>query len=506
MRRSDVSPHPSSGAESSSPDEQTPSSAPSDGGDHVEYEHGQDPRRWKALTVCLVAGFMSLLDVSIVNVALPSIATGINAGQSALEWIVSGYALAFGLLLVPAGRLGDARGRRLVFVCGVGLFTLASLLCGLAPSAGILVAARLLQGIAGGLFQPQIAALIQGEFAGQERRKAFGLFGATVGISTAIGPLLGGLLISIFGQEEGWRGIFWVNVPIGIVAVPLALRLLPRDKSGRRQSLDPVGVLLLAAGVLLLLLPLVEGRSLGWPWWAWVVMACSLPVLAIFFAWERHHRAVGKAPLVDTTLFRVRSYTTGMSLATTYFAGFTGLFFILTLYYQQGHGYSALVAGASTIPFALSSALGSAVSSRITARIGPRVVVIGLVLVVIGLAATWFVVHLADGPGMGWKLIAPLIVAGTGSGLVIAPNQELTLSEVPRQGAGSAAGVLQTGQRVGSAIGLALIATVFFSAATAGQSRPDWATGFQVAVVICVVLCAAALGLSFLDRGRASDA
>src|SRR3954449_1884825 len=214
-----------------------------------------DPRRWKALAVCLVGGFMVLLDVSIVNVALPSIRDALHASQSELQWVVSGYALTFGLLLVPAGRVGDVRGRRTMFVVALGLFTLASLACGLAPGSLFLVVARLVQGLAGGMLTPQISALIQQMFSGRERGTAFGLFGTVVGISTAVGPLLGGALIAAFGTESGWRWVFLVNLPIGLAAMPLAWKLLPKPDRGQkhRHDYDPLGVLLLGAGIVVLL-------------------------------------------------------------------------------------------------------------------------------------------------------------------------------------------------------------------------------------------------------------
>src|SRR4051794_32590943 len=233
--------------------------------DHVrgDAQDQPDPRRWRALAVCLVGGFMVLLDVSIVNVALPSIREGLQASESELQWVVSGYALTFGLLLVPAGRIGDVRGRRTMFVVALGLFTLASLACGLAPGSLFLVIARLVQGLAGGLLTPQISALIQQMFRGRERGTAFGLFGTVVGISTAVGPLLGGALIAAFGTDHGWRWVFFINLPIGVAAMPLAWRLLPRPDLARRRrhDYDPVGVGLLGGGIVVLLLPLVQERQ-----------------------------------------------------------------------------------------------------------------------------------------------------------------------------------------------------------------------------------------------------
>jgi EmrB/QacA subfamily drug resistance transporter len=456
-----------------------------------------DPRRWRALSVCLVAGFMALLDVSIVNVALPSIRHGLHASETDLQWILSGYALSFGLLLVPAGRLGDVRGRRSVFVVGLALFTLASAACGLAPGPGWLSAARLVQGFAGGLVIPQSAGFIQELFAGAERGKAFGLLGATIGISTAVGPLLGGLLIALGGATDGWRLVFFVNVPVGILAIALAFRFLPAGTKARRdESLDPVGVLLLGAGVLLILLPLVEERQWGGAT-KWLLIPAGIAVLGGFALWERAFARRGKDPMVDLTLFRRRSYTYGTLLGLLYFAGFTAIFFVITLFLQLGLGYSALIAGLTITPFALGSAVSSALGGRVVTRFGRPLIAGGLILVVAGLAATDVVTGLDDDGSVGWALVLPLLAAGIGSGLVIAPNSTLTLAEVPLRFAGSAAGVLQTGQRIGSAIGIALVGSVFFH--RLAVSRGDWSSALRVALWLCVAIVVLALVLAILD-------
>src|SRR5690242_16508032 len=288
-------------------------------------------QRWPALAVCLAAGFMTLLDVSIVNVAVPSIRTGLHASQSGLQWVLSGYALMCGLLLVPAGRLGDVRSRRTVFLTGLALFTAMSALAGAAQNESWLVAARLVQGVAGGILVPQVSGFIQQMFRGPERGRAFGLLGATIGVSTALGPLLGGLLIEAFGTQDGWRWVFYVNLPIGLVALPLAYRLLPaspaRDQRGSaRSDLDPVGVLLLGAGTVVLLLPFVQEQQ--WPGPAkWLLLPLALALLAAFVLWERRY-ARCHDPLVDLALFRQRSYGLGTLLSLLYFAGFTSIFFV----------------------------------------------------------------------------------------------------------------------------------------------------------------------------------
>jgi EmrB/QacA subfamily drug resistance transporter len=455
-----------------------------------------DARRWKALAVCLVAGFMTLLDVSIVNVALPSIRAGLDATESDLQWVLSGYALTFGLVLVPAGRLGDARGRRTVFIVGLVLFTLASAAAGIAPTAEVLVAARLVQGAAGGLLNPQVSGLIQQMFRPEERGRPFGLLGASIGVSTAVGPLLGGLLIHLGGAAEGWRWVFYVNVPVGIVAVVLAYRLIPaRAAEPRRsESLDPVGVVLLGAGVLLLLLPLVQERQ--WPGpGKWLLLIPAAVLLAAFVGWERRYGRT-RQPLVDLALFGRRSYALGALIALLYFAGFTAIFFVITVYLQNGLGYSALLAGLAVTPFALGSAVASAVGGRIVNRRGRPLVAGGLALVVGGLAATVVALLLVPGRGGGWAIALPLLVAGVGSGLVISPNVTLTLAEVPVSRAGSAGGVLQTGQRIGSAVGIAVVGAVFFAGVA---TRGGWQEAVRHALLVAVALVAAALGAAMVD-------
>lgn len=456
-----------------------------------------DPNRWRALAVCLLGGSMVLLDVSIVNVALPSIRTGLDAAQSELQWVVSGYALTFGLLLVPAGRIGDMRGRRTMFVIALALFTLASAACGAAPNAIFLVVARLVQGLAGGMLTPQISALIQELFRGKERAKAFGLFGSMVGIATAIGPLLGGVLIEIFGDEHGWRAVFFVNVPIGLVVIPLAWRLLP--KPGERQrahhDLDPVGVALLGIGAVALLLPFVQEQN--WKSDAkWLLLPVAAIFLAAFVGWDARYKKRGKEPVVDLALFKLRTYSFGSALIALYFAGFTPLFFVFSLYLQTGQRYSALLAGLAVTPFAIGSGVMAIVGSKFVDRFGRTVVVIGLVCVLAGFATTFVAARAVPSGNTGWATALPLLLAGLGNGLVISPNQTLTLSQVPVRNAGTAGGLLQTGQRIGSAIGIAAVGSAFF--AHLASSR-DYAASFEIGLLVAAIFVLAALVLGLLD-------
>ncbi|BCJ70052.1 MFS transporter [Polymorphospora rubra] len=471
---------------------------PSDADPDHPPDRAADRRRWRALSVGLVAAFMTLLDVSIVNVAIPSMRAALQASPSDLQWVLSGYALTFGLVLVPAGRFGDARGRRGAFVVGLIGFTAASAAAGLAQSATWLIVARLIQGVAAGVVNPQVTGLIQELFRGPERGRPFGVLGATIGVSTAIGPLLGGGLIAVAGPHEGWRWVFYVNVPVGIVAAILGWRLIPTRHGAVPgwRTLDPVGVVLLGVGVVVLLLPLVQEQQWRGPV-KWLLLPVAAAVLFAFVRWERHHRRAGGAPVFELSLFRLRSYSLGAVIALLYFAGFTAIFFVFTLYLQTGLGYSALLAGLAVTPFALGSAVGAVVGGRLVNRYGRPLVAAGLLLVALGLAGTIVALHFVPGHDAALATTAPLLLAGFGSGLVITPNQTLTLSEVPVGNAGSAAGMLQTGQRIGSAIGIAGVGSVFFARLAA--TGFEWSIAFRDALAVALVFMLVALAAALTD-------
>ncbi|MGW4487948.1 MFS transporter [Amycolatopsis sp. NPDC004368] len=456
-----------------------------------------DPRRWRALWVCLIAGFMTLLDVSIVNVALPSMEHGIGATPADVSWVVSGYALTFGLALVPAGRLGDDYGRRRMFLLGLALFVATSALCGAAPNATWLVVARLAQGIAGGLLNPQVIGMMQQLFSGRERGKAFGAFGAVVGLSTAIGPVLGGLLIQGFGVDEGWRYVFYVNLPIGILAILFGLRLLPKDvRDGPKRAPDLLGTILLGVAVVAVMLPLVEEEEQAAQprWW---LMGVAAGLLVLFVLWQRRLGSRGKHPLVNLKLLSIRSYTMGSLLGLVYFAGFTGIFLVLTLFFQQGQGYSALESGAALLAFAIGSAISPAIGGRLVHRLGRPMVVVGNLLAALGLAGTAWIVRDYLGAGAALMVAGPLFVAGFGSGLVIAPNSTLALEDVAPAEGGTAAGVLQTGQRIGSAIGTALGGSLFFGQLT--RSHGDYHAAAALGLIGSTALVTLALLVGLAD-------
>ncbi|PWV85480.1 drug resistance transporter, EmrB/QacA subfamily [Prauserella marina] len=459
-----------------------------------------DPRRWRSLAVTLTAGFMTLLDVSIVNVALPSIQAGLGASVASAQWVIAGYALTFGLVLVAGGRLGDTVGRRRMFLIALSAFVLTSALAGAATSEEMLVGARLLQGVAAGLLTPQNTGLIQELFRGAERGKAFGMFGTTVGLSTAVGPVLGGLIIAAFGAENGWRWVFYVNIPIGIVALVLAARLLPPRKRQRtpiRSQLDFVGMALLGLTVAGVLWPLVQSEQggLGTLWWLFPIAA----VLGILFVrWEYRMVRRNRAPLLDPRLYtQTPGYATGAGIAAIYFSGFTGIWLVFALFFQRGLGYTPLESGLVVTPFALGSAVSAAVAGRLVSKWGRKLTLTGLTMVVLGLGAIALIVPYVPHSAIPFAVAGPLLIAGIGGGLVISPNTTLTLDRVPTRMAGVAGGALQTGQRIGTAIGVAVLASVFQSALL--STDQNYPVALAWAMVCAVALTVAALVLAVLD-------
>jgi len=462
----------------------------------------EETRRWLALAVCCSALFMTLLDVSITNVALPAIGDSTGASPAQLQWVVSGYTLAFGLVPVLAGRLGDDHGRRLMFLIGVSGFVVTSALSGLAPSANVLIAARLLQGLCGGLINPQVSGLVQQMFTGRDRGRAFGMIGSVVGVGTAVGPLVGGALIAAGGPDIGWRLVFFVNIPIGLVVIVLARRLLPSDLALGRHRLDIVGAVLLGLATLCILVAAVEYDALQDARLLW--LGAPTAVLAVtFFRREARLTRLSADPLIDLRLFRVPSYTVGVLLALVFFCGMTGLPLVLALYFQQGLGYTALESGLGVTAYALGSAVAAPLAGRVVTAIG-RPLVVGACFA-FGVGALLLDLVARSGPENAAVAFAlPLFVIGLGSGAVITPNQTLSLAEVDPVSGSTAGGVLQTAQRIGSAIGQAVIGAAFFAALPAtvasltGEARSaayGHALGQAVLVTLVFVLAALLLGM-----------
>jgi EmrB/QacA subfamily drug resistance transporter len=420
-------------------------------------------RRAQALAVCIAAAFLTLLDVSIVTVALPSMEHHLHLSSSQATWSIAGYTLTFGLVLIPSGRLGDEFGRRKVFLVGMALFTITGVLCGVAPDATWLVASRLARGVAAGLVAPQVVGLLHQMYPPRERGRVFGYYGATVSLSTAIGPLFGGAILQGFGTADGWRWIFYLFIPLDLLALFLAGRLLPEGRRTERpSSLDLVGMLVLGVAVTAVMLPLLQsGNWADRRWWlAWT----GLVLLAVFVLWERGVARRERQPLVDLNLFRERTYWVGALVAAALYGGFTGIFIVLSQFLQQGMHYSPLKASLCTVLFTVGSAVCGIISGRVVHRVGRPLVIVGTALTAVGLAANALIVGQSSvGDNMFLLTALPLLVAGCGAGCVIASNQTLALQLVPRGEGSTAAGVYQTGMKIGTSLGTALASSLYFS-------------------------------------------
>lgn len=458
---------------------------------------------WLALIVLLAGMFIALLDTTIVNVALPTIRTTLDASEATLSWIISGYALAFGLTLIPAGRIGDRIGHKWVFFTGVALFTVASLACGLAADDVQLVIARVVQGLAGGMFVPAVNAYIQLLFKGPARGKAFAIMGAVLGISSALGPIIGGLIIQAFGEENGWRLVFWVNLPIGVATLIAAAILLPKreELTAEKAGVDWLGLVLVTASFVALLVPLIQGQDEGWPLWTWITLAAGVLLLVAFGAWEVAYTKRGNVPLVPPALFSHAAFTGGTVLATVYFAAFTSIFFTISLLWQSGLGHTALESGLVATPFAIGSIISASQSNRLSSKLGRGVLVLGAGLLAIGLIWTWILLaNVAAADLTSWELLPPLLIAGVGNGFFIAPNVQFIVATVDPKDAGAASAVISAVQRIGAAVGIAVIGSVLFGNLTITGPQ-DVASGFLAAsapaMLVSAIMAVAAFALVF---------
>ncbi|MFF8192231.1 MFS transporter [Streptomyces bobili] len=446
-----------------------------------------DRRRWFALAIVMTAAFMDLVDVTIVNIAIPSMRRDAGASDSQVQWITAGYALAFAAGLITGGRLGDIYGRKRLFLLGVAGFTLASALCGFAANPEMLVASRLLQGGMAALMVPQVLSIVHATFPAHERGKVFGLFGAVVGLGAVSGPLLGALLMewNLFGLE--WRPIFLINLPVGIVALILGGRFITESRAPKALKLDLVGVALVTLGLLMLLYPLTRGRELGWPLWGYLSMAGAFGVFGALVAYERRKGARDGSPLIELSLFRVKSFAAGIAVQTVFGVSLGIFFLVWTLYMQIGLGWGELRAGLTGIPFSLAVSTAAGLSvQKLVPRFGRKVLQAGALTMAAGV-----LLYLWESGRYGldiapWQMILPLTVMGVGMGLIVAPLTDAVLSEVPREHAGSASGLINTVQQMGNALGLGLVSVVFFGRIgerlTPAETGPEFVDAFRYAL------------------------
>ena len=447
---------------------------------------------WLVLAVVLVGAFMAILDVAIVNVAIPSIRSDLHASFGAVQLVVSAYVLTYACLLVTGGRLGDIYGRKRLFVIGVAVFSGASALCGAAPSIEVLIIARGIQGIGGAMLFPQVLSIIQVTFSGQERARALGIFGALIGLGAVAGQIVGGLLIQADILGLSWRPVFLVNVPVGVLAALAALALLPDHRAGERSKIDPGGVGLAAVTVLLLVVPLLEGRDAGWPAWMIVCLVAALPAAAAFLAYEHRLAARGGSPLLPPYLFRNPGFAGGVPIAALFIASYAGYLIILALYLQVGLGFSPLQAALTYTPSAAGFFVTSLLAPRLVPLLGRFVLTLGYVVAALGLLATAATAAAAGTHLSGWELAPPLFIAGLGQGLGMTPLVGTIIAALRPEEAGAGSGVVTTTLQVGNAIGLAVISLLFFALVGEHPTAQAYATAFSQTLPASAVLLLAA--------------
>jgi EmrB/QacA subfamily drug resistance transporter len=481
-----------------------------------DWANSPDPRRWRALALCLTATFVTVLDISLAIIAVPSIGTSTGAGPAQLQWVISGYALTFGLVPILAGRLGDDLGRKRILITGTMGFVATSALVGFAPTIEVLIAARFLQGAFGGVIGPQVLGLVQQLFPVHERGKAFSLVGVATGAGTALGPMIGGAIMALGGPQYGWRLAFLSYVPVGLVSIILCALWLPKDRrDGCRMRFDAVGILLMALAMLGILFPAVQfnaqhdGRLL-------LVLVPAVAFAVAFYLWEAGPARRRGFAFVDTRLFGLRSFLAGIGIAMLYFGGYLGVPLLLTLYLQHGVGFSPLAAGLTAGSFALGVAVSGPISGRMVNRFGRSLVISGLAVFAGGVIATATVAvclpSTSSALATGVWLTAPLLIAGLGAGCVMYPNQAIALTEVPIRSASTAGGILQASQRMGGALGSALCGAVFYSVVTARGNTAEsvgvhgYSLAYGAGAMVVVGFALSATVLAVMDLKRSSPA
>ncbi|MER7834595.1 MFS transporter [Streptomyces sp. NPDC096040] len=439
------------------------------------------------LFTVLLAAALPLIDFFIVNVALPTIGTDLHANESVLELVVAGYGVAYAVLLVLGGRLGDLFGRRRLFLAGMAAFGLTSLACGLAPGAWSLVAARVAQGASAAAMLPQVLATIQAATSGGRRARAMSLYGATAGLSMVAGQILGGVLVAADIAGTGWRSVFLVNVPVVVVGLVLGARFVPETRSQRPEPVDGAGTVLLALSLLTLLAPLTEGRAAGWPLWTWLSLAAFPGVATAFYAVERRADRAGRTPLVPPSLFELASLRRGLVLMLPFSVGFSGFMFVIAVALQSGEHMDPVPAGLALAPMAVAFLFVSLAGPRLIARYGSRVVSAGSVVQGIGIAL------IALAAGRDWPhldftgLLPGVAVAGAGQALQLPNVLRLVMSEVPPARAGVGSGVMVTTQQSALALGVATLGTLFLSLVPHQGTRDALVTTLLVQLGLVVV-------------------
>lgn len=455
--------------------------------------------RWLVFGIVTAVASLTILDMTKVNVALPSLAAGLGSGATGLQFVLAGYIVAFALFLVPAGRLGDQRSRRMLMLVGLAIFLVASLLCAAARDEGVLIAARVVQGIAAGILMPQVIGVIQELFSTAERGRAFGYFGATIGVTTAVGPSIGGGLIALGGEAEGWRAIFWMNVPpaaLLLVAVIWCVPGRPQRATGR-IDLDPVGIALFGLALLGIMLPfLLSGGDTDVPQRWWLLAGGAAAVVGLFF-WERLYAIRGRLPIVPLGLFAIASFRNNVIVALSFLGAISAVLVVTITFLQESAGLLPAFAGMVTFGFALAEAVASAVAGRFVARSGRALVLGGMIAILVAVGALMLIGWTVDASAMAWAVAAALMVAGFAAGIILAPNQTLMLSDVDVAHGGVAGSIGQLSQRVGLAVCTAISLALYFGGsrgadAVDDQIRAGYVSGMAVAALFLAPGIAAA--------------
>ncbi|MET8425859.1 MFS transporter [Nocardia sp. NPDC004860] len=462
---------------------------------------------WTTISIVLSALFVAVLDSFIVVVAAPSIVADLHASAGDVQWVLAGYQLSYAVFIITATRLADLYGRKRIFLLGAAVFTLSSVACALAPDAGSLITARVVQGLGAALMVPQVFAYVTVLVPAAKRHSVFGVVGIVMGMATIGGQVIGGLLIGADLFDSGWRLVFWVNVPIGVVMFLLALRSVPATGSAAFRRLDLPGVLVLSVALFLLVLPLIQGQQAGWPGWVWACFGSSAVAFGAFVAIERRLERRGGDPLVPLTLFGQRSFSLGIVLVLALYALIYSYYLALSVTMQQGLGLSALGAGLVYAPAATAFFVFSMVASRTIPKYGRRVLEVGAIVMASGYLATGLL--LVSGPRITPLLVIPtLVLQSVGGGLVITPALNTVLSRVRPESAGVASGVLSTAQQCGGALGVAVIGAIFFGAFDPAAADRVAAAGHAFAVAsfaTCVIAVVSGVIVFLLPKQPAAQ-
>lgn len=424
--------------------------------------------RWIVLAVVLIALFMDLVDATIVNIVLPRLQSSLDAEYSAAQWILAGYSLTFALVLITGGRLGDILGRKHMFLAGMAIFTAASVVCGAAPVAEVLIAGRLVKGVGAALMAPQVMSIIIVLFDHRERAKAFVCYGITLSLANVSGPVLGAVLTEadLFGL--GWRSIFYVNLPLGIAAIALALWLMPESRATTPLRPDPVGIVLVSLAMFAVMFPLIQGRERGWDTVTFTVLATAVPLLIAFAVHQRRRdRRTGSA-LVPPSLFAHRSFTAGTVVMLVLFSGLASLFLVLTYHLQLGQGWSPMATAVAIVSWPIGITLMSGVAQRYAVTHGRRVIGIGLAIMLGGALALIAVLSTTCPQVTWWQVALPVLVTGLGMGMCVPILASVVLADVSEDSAGAASGVANAVMQLGTALGVAVVGALFFWLATTG--------------------------------------